>query len=145
RHRGGAGGHLQRLRLLRTGLSVRGDRPAAGRWSGVEVHALLRPATRRAGARLRQGVPHRLDPVRGVGRVAGAGAATGGAPPGARGGGRPALRRRPERRGRRRRGVLPAAGRARGLWATARPGGSVTWSRANSGRSMLLMISPLMI
>jgi ferredoxin len=28
RHRGRPGGHLQRLRLLRSGLSIRGDRPA---------------------------------------------------------------------------------------------------------------------
>ena len=55
---------LQRLRLLRARLPVRGDRPARGRRPGLEVHALLRPAARRAGAGLRQGLPDRLDPVR---------------------------------------------------------------------------------
>ena len=36
----------------------------------LEVHALLRPAEGRRGARLREGVPHRLDPVRPAGRAA---------------------------------------------------------------------------
>ena len=72
RHRRGPGGHLQRLRLLRAGLPLRGDRPAQGRRPGVEVHPVLRPARRRSGAGLRQGLPDRLDPVRRAGRAAGA-------------------------------------------------------------------------
>ena len=49
-----------------SGLPVRGDRAARGRRAGVaaEVHAVLRPAPRRPGAGLRQGLPDRLDPVR---------------------------------------------------------------------------------
>ena len=39
-------------------------RPARGRRPGLEMHAVLRPARARAGARLREGVPDRLDPVR---------------------------------------------------------------------------------
>ena len=69
RHGRRAGGHLQRLRLLRLGLPVRRDRPPQGR--GVqerrhrpEVHALLRPARRRAETGLRPGLPDRVDPVR---------------------------------------------------------------------------------
>ena len=64
RHRGGAGGHLQRLRLLHPGLPVRGDRPAQGRRPGVEVHAVLRPDRRGHDPGLRAGVPDRVDPVR---------------------------------------------------------------------------------
>ena len=64
RHRGRAGGRLQRLRLLHPRLPVRGDRPAQGGRPGLEVHAVLRPARRGDGAGLRQGVPDRLDPVR---------------------------------------------------------------------------------
>ncbi len=64
RHGRGAGGHLQRLRLLRARLPVRRDRPARGRRPRVEVHALLRPPGRRAGTGLRQGLPDRLHPVR---------------------------------------------------------------------------------
>ena len=70
RHRRRPARRLQRLRLLRPGLPVRGDRPARGRRPGVEVHAVLRPARRRAGAGLRQGVPDRLDPVRPARRAA---------------------------------------------------------------------------
>ena len=44
RHGRRPGGHLQRLRLLRSRLPVRGHRPARGRRPGVEVHAVLRPA-----------------------------------------------------------------------------------------------------
>jgi ferredoxin len=40
------GGHLQRLRLLRGGVPVRGTRSAQGRREGLEVHALLRPPPR---------------------------------------------------------------------------------------------------
>ena len=46
-----------------------------GRRPGVEVHAVLRPAARRAGAGLRQGLPDRLDPVRRARRAARAGGA----------------------------------------------------------------------
>ena len=77
RHGGRAAGHLQRLRLLRLGLPVRGDRAARGRRPGLEVHAVLRPAARRPGAGLREGVPDRLDPVRPAGRAAGARGASG--------------------------------------------------------------------
>ena len=59
-----AAGHLQRLRLLRGELPVRRHRPARGRWPRVEVHALLRPAEGRHEARLRQGVSHRIHPIR---------------------------------------------------------------------------------
>ena len=44
---GGAAGHLQRLRLLRLRLPLRGDRPAEGRRPGPQVHAVLRPAAGR--------------------------------------------------------------------------------------------------
>ena len=70
RHGRRAGGHLQRLRLLRPGLPVRRARPARGRRPRLEVHALLRPAEGRQGARLRAGVPDRLDPVRRARRAA---------------------------------------------------------------------------
>ena len=84
RHRGGPVGRLQRLRLLRPGLPVRGDRPARGRRPGLEVHAVLRPDRRRAGARLRQGLPDPVDPVRPGGRAARAGPAAGGGAAGRR-------------------------------------------------------------
>ena len=71
RHSGCAARHLQRVRVLRVGLPVRGDRAARGRRPGVEVHDVLRPAARRLGTGVRQGVPDGLDPVRPVGRVAG--------------------------------------------------------------------------
>ena len=56
--------HLQRLRLLRPGVPVRGHRPRPLRRARRQVHALLRPAAGRHGARVREGVPDRLDPVR---------------------------------------------------------------------------------
>ena len=77
RHRRRAGGHLQRLRLLRPGLPVRRHRPAQGRRPGVEVHAVLRPARRRADAGVREGLPDRVDPVRRARRAARAGARRG--------------------------------------------------------------------
>ena len=123
RHRRRPGGHLQRLRLLRPGLPVRGDRPAPGRRPGLEVHAVLRPARRRPGAGVRQGLPDRVDPVRRARRAARAGRAAGRAScttpasPSAR-----LYGARPGRRRRRRRRVLPAARRARGLRPAARPG-----------------------
>ena len=64
RHRGGAGGRLQRVRLLRARVPVRRPRPARGRRPRLEVHALLRPAQGRQGAGLRASVPHQLDSVR---------------------------------------------------------------------------------
>ena len=70
RHRGRAARRVQRLRVLRGRLPVRRARPAQGRRPGVEVHALLRPAEGRRGAGVREGVPHRLDPVRAAGRAA---------------------------------------------------------------------------
>ena len=77
RHRGGPGRHLQRLRVLRVGLPVRGHRPARGGRPGLEVHAVLRPDRRRPRARLRQGLPDRVDPVRPGGRAARAGRSCG--------------------------------------------------------------------
>ena len=77
RHRGGAGRHLQRLRLLRPGLPVRGDRPAARSDGRAEVHAVLRPARRGHEAGLRQGVPDPVDPVRDARRAARAGRSPG--------------------------------------------------------------------
>ena len=88
RHRRRAGGHLQRLRLLRARVPVRRDRPrrpaaahrgrparpAAPRQAGgrtrVEVHALLRPPQGRTRAGVREGVPDALDPVRRARRAA---------------------------------------------------------------------------
>ncbi len=67
RHRCRTAGRVQRLRLLRPCLPVRGDRQARGRRPGLEVHDVLRPARRRHGARVRQGVPDRFDPVRPAG------------------------------------------------------------------------------
>ena len=49
-------GRLQRVRLLRAGLPIRRDRPARGRRTGVEVHALLRPPKGRHGAGVREGM-----------------------------------------------------------------------------------------
>ena len=48
-----------------------------GRRPGLEVHAVLRPAGRRPGAGLRQGVPDPVHPVRPGGRAARAGPAAG--------------------------------------------------------------------
>ena len=116
-------GHLQRLRLLRAGVPVRGDRQARGRRPGLQVHALLRPARGRPGAGVREGLPDGLDPVRRARRAARRAPAgrveqlhDAGVDRGA------AVRARPRRRRRRRRRVLPAARRARGLRAAARPG-----------------------
>ena len=72
-----AAGHLQRLRLLRVGVPVRRDRAAAGRRARAEVHAVLRPAARRPRTRLREGLPHRLDPVRRARRAARTGGGAG--------------------------------------------------------------------
>ena len=57
---------MQRLRLLRARLPVRRHRPRREerRPGRAEVHAVLRPARRRHGAGLRQGLPDRVDPVR---------------------------------------------------------------------------------
>ena len=71
RHGRRAGGHLQRLRLLRIRLPLRGDRPAARRRPGQEMHAVLRPDPRRPRTGLRQGLPDRVHPVRSAGRTAG--------------------------------------------------------------------------
>ena len=64
RHRRRPARHLQRLRLLRAGLPLRRDRPAQGGRPGLQVHALLRPAQGGPDARLRAGLPDRVDPVR---------------------------------------------------------------------------------
>ena len=122
RHRRRAGRHLQRLRLLRARLPVRGHRPAQGRRPGLQVHDVLRPADRRADAGLRDRVPDAVDPVRRPRRAAGAGR---------RPAGDAASRRASRRRGctggtrttaSGERGVLPAARRAGGLRAAAGPG-----------------------
>ena len=97
-------------------------READGR--ALQVHAVLRPARRRARAGLRQGLPDRVDPVRAAGRAARAGPAAGGANCSEAGDvRRAALRGGPGRRRRRGGRVLPAAGRARGVRAAAGPGG----------------------
>ncbi len=74
RQRARAERHLQRLRLLRGGLSVRRDRPAQeaaqGRGRRVQMHVLLRPAGQRHGARVRQGLSDGEHPVRPAGRTA---------------------------------------------------------------------------
>ena len=124
RHRGRPGGRLQRLRLLRPRLPVRRHRPARETDGGaLQVHAVLRPARRRAGAGLREGLPDRVDPVRPAGRAARAGATRGSASCTSRGEPRRGCTATTRRRRRRRRRVLPAARRARGLRAAARPGG----------------------
>jgi len=57
-------GHLQRVRVLRRRLPVRGDHPEQLLRPCPQVHALLRPPEGRAGPSLCKGVPDRLDPVR---------------------------------------------------------------------------------
>ena len=64
RDRGAAARRLQRLRLLHPGVPVRRRRPRPRRRPRRQVHALLRPPRGRARARVREGVPDRLDPVR---------------------------------------------------------------------------------
>ena len=64
RHRRAPARRLQRLRLLHPGVPVRRRRPRPRRRPRRQVHALLRPPRGRARARLREGVPDRLDPVR---------------------------------------------------------------------------------
>ena len=122
RHGRGPGGRLQRLRLLRAGVSVRRDRPARGRWPRLEVHALLRPPQGRHGARVRARLPHRLDPVRGSVAAARARRASARAPAGRRAVRRAAVSGRRGRRNRRRGRVLPAARRSRGLRPSPGPG-----------------------
>ena len=78
-------GHLQRLRLLHRRLPLRGHHPQHDRRPRSQVHAVLRPPARRPGARLRQGLPDRVDPVRPDRRAAGAGPEAGGGPAPARG------------------------------------------------------------
>ena len=124
RHRDRAARRVQRLRVLRVSLPVRCHRPPRGRRARLEVHDVLRPAARRARARLLDGVPHRLDSVRPAGRAArGRRGPAGGS---ARGGPRrgPAVRRGPGRRRRRDRRLLPAARRAGGVRPAAGPGGA---------------------
>ena len=122
RHRGGAAGHLQRLRLLRLGLPVRGDRAPARATAGRRSARSATTGCTTAGAGLRQGLPDRLDPVRRARRAARAGCDAGGDAARAGVDQRPAVRARPGRRRRRQRRVLPAAGRARGLRPAAGPG-----------------------
>ena len=73
RHRRRASGRVQRMRILRRGVPVRGDRPAEARRSRVEVHDVLRPAARWARARMCEGLSDRVDPVRSARRAAAAG------------------------------------------------------------------------
>ena len=89
----------------------------------LEVHDVLRPPRRGPGAGLRHGLPHRVDPVRRRSTSCGSAPTPGVETLHARG--VPEARlygARPRRRGRRRRRVLPAARRARGLRAAAGPG-----------------------
>lgn len=89
----------------------------------VENQARVCHSSTVAGAGLRQGMPDRVDPVRPAGRTARP-RGTAGRPAACRGRDRrPALRPRSGRRGRRRRRVLPAARRTRGVRAAIRPGG----------------------
>src|SRR5215218_4174162 len=94
---------------------VRRARPARGGRPRLEVHALLRPAQGRHGARVRAGVPDQLDPVRRARRPARARRGAARDPAGGGPSGGAALRRRRGRRRRRLRRLLPAARRARGL------------------------------
>ena len=119
--------------------------PAAGQEGGrprLEVHALLRPAEGRPRARVREGVPDRLDPVRRARRAARARRQAAREAAGRGLERRAALRPRPGRRRRRLRRVLPAARRAGGLRPAARPGGDdarpardVADGRARRGRA----------
>ena len=84
RDRGRAAGHLQRLRLLRPCLPLRRHRPPRGGRPGLEMHPLLRPPQGRPATGLRQGMPHRVHPVRPPARVAPAGGAASRDPAGAR-------------------------------------------------------------
>ena len=88
RDRRAAARRVQRLRLLRAGVPVRGRRPRPDRRPRGQVHALLRPPGRRAGAGVRQGLSDRLDPVRALRRARRGGLA-------ARGRAAPARGRRP--------------------------------------------------
>jgi hypothetical protein len=124
RHRRRPTGHLQRLRLLRVRLPLRGDRPEPAGRQGAQVHAVLRPSARRARTRLREGLPHPIHPVRGGRRAARTREPAGRGAARRRRRGSPALRRQPGRRRRRDRGVLPAARRARGLRPASGPGGA---------------------
>ena len=109
--RAAAGRRLQRVRLLHPGLPVRRRRPRPHRRPGRQVHAVLRPLGGRAGARVREGLPDRFDPVRTLRRAGRACRAAGGRAAPARRGERVSLRRRRRARARPRgrpRGVLPA-------------------------------------
>ncbi|CAA9403029.1 Formate dehydrogenase O beta subunit, partial [uncultured Rubrobacteraceae bacterium] len=82
--------HLQRLRLLCPGLSLRRHNPGSPRRPRLQVHPLLRPAEGRPRTRLRQGLSDQLHHVRrGRGVEAGGGRAGPGA---ARQGLQPGLR-----------------------------------------------------
>src|SRR4051812_11457562 len=135
RHGRRPGGRLQRLRLLRARLPLRRHRPARGALgrparavhrrpgrAGLEVHALLRPARGRPRARVREGLPDRLDPVRPARRAARARRRAAGEAAGRGLERSAAVRARPGRRRRRRGCVLPPARRPRGVRAAARPG-----------------------
>src|SRR6267143_5688299 len=63
RHRRHPVGRLQWMPRLHFGLSVRRDRRQSGLQYCAEVHALLRPAARRNGARLLESLPDQVDSV----------------------------------------------------------------------------------
>ena len=136
RHGRGAGGHLQRLRLLRLRPARTGSSTAARRRRGPRsARCATTGCTTGMDAGLRAGLPDRVDPVRDARRAARAGRAR--VAPAARAGSREArlYGARPGRRRRRRRRVLPAARRARGVRAAAGPGRAhprreVMWRRA---------------
>src|SRR4029077_2316364 len=81
RHRRFPAGPVHRLRLLHHRLPVQHPEVQPGNAQGVQVHALLRTRRRGAGARLHQGVPHRLPALRHQGGDARAGRGPGGAAP----------------------------------------------------------------
>ena len=111
-----AGRRVQRMRVLHPGMPVRGRGSRPHRRPGRQVHALLRPAAGRARARVREGMPDRLDPVR------------------------PLRRTRRGRRAAGRRRCTSAASRAR---TSTAPGTSrATTSPAGSGAFFLLTEPP---
>ena len=63
---------VHRLRVLRDGLPLRRAQVPGQDGQDGEVHAVRGPRGRGPGARLHQGLPHRLPPVRHQGRHAGA-------------------------------------------------------------------------
>lgn len=58
-------GRLHRMQVLHSVLPLRRDRAPRGNGHRAQVHVVQRPDTQRPGNRLRQGLPDRIDPVRG--------------------------------------------------------------------------------